>query len=99
MADLEELIRRIAREEARTPEYVTQRNVETVVGLSRRAYLRASLAGRWPNTREQRLVVARTRDVLQYVEQRLALRAAVPANDRDAEAVAFARSGARRVSR
>lgn len=99
MAELEEMIRRIAREEARPPEFVTQCNVESVVGIKRRTYLRASEAGRWPSTREQRQVIARTADVLAYFELRLRAATASPANDADREAVEFARVGARRVAR
>ena len=97
--ELEELVRKIAAEVARRPEFVTQRTVKAVVGLEPRAYLRGSAAGNWATTREQRLVVARTADVLAYFETRLQAREARPANDHDPEAMAFSRVGARRVSR
>ncbi len=94
----EQDVRRIAREEAARPVLVTQRSVEGVCGLPRRDYLRLARAGAWPTTRERRLVVARTVDVLAYVEERLVLRDAKPQNDSDPEAVAFSKVGARRVA-
>jgi hypothetical protein len=97
VSELEDMVRRIAREEARRPEYVSQRSVKAVIGIEPRAYLRAAAAKRWPSTNEQRLVVSRTDDVLRYFEVRLRAAAASPANDANPEAIAFARVGARRV--
>ena len=97
---LEAFVRRLAREEAARPVFVTQKNVETVVGLPRRDFLEAALAKRFPSAKEGRRRVARTVDVLAYYERQIALREARPQNDdADAEGRAFARVGARRVSR
>lgn len=97
--DLEELVRRIAREEARPPAFVHQRTSEAVCGLPRREFLRLARAGAFASTRERRLVIARTADVMAYVESRISMREVKPGNDHDAEAVAFSLVGARRVSR
>jgi hypothetical protein len=100
MSDLEDMVRRIAREEARAPEFVTQRTVEHVVGVESRAYLRGAKAGRFASTKHERLIVARTADVVAYYETRIRLRETAPANnDGDPEAQALARVGARRIAR
>jgi hypothetical protein len=90
-------VRRIAREEASRPALVHQRSVETVCGVPRRDYLSAAHRGHFPSTKERRLIIARTADVLAYFELRLRTTGAPVANDADPEAVAFARVGARRV--
>jgi hypothetical protein len=77
---------------------VHQRNVEAVIGLPRRDYLDAAHSRKFPSTKERRLIVARTVDVLAYFEQRIALRERAAANDADPEAIAFAKVGARRVA-
>jgi hypothetical protein len=92
-------VRAIVRDELARPEYVHQRIVEAVCGLPRRDYLRLAREGAWPSTRERRLVLARTADVMAYVERRITLRDVKPSNDHDAEAVEFSRVGARRVAR
>ena len=94
----EEDVRRIAREEAKRPVYVTQRNVEQVIGVPRRTFLRDAKAKRFHAVKEQRLVRARTEEALSYYELALTVRAVPVAND-DAEAAAFGRVGARRVAR
>jgi hypothetical protein len=91
-------VRRIMREERARPEYVTQRNVEAVIGLPRRAYLRAIHAGHFAHTRQGRLAVARTVDVISFFELRLRAAVAPVANDAGPEAIALARVGARRVA-
>lgn len=91
-------VRRIARDELQRPIYVTQRTVEAITSLPRRDYLRLSRAGAWPSTTERRLVIARTSDVIDYVERRLACRGGSAANDADAETIALGLVGARRVS-
>jgi hypothetical protein len=96
---LDARIRAIARAESVRPAFVNQRNVETVVGLPRRDYLRLGRAGAFPTTKERRLVIARTVDVLAAFELRLQGREQPVANDADAEAIALAKVGARRVSR
>jgi hypothetical protein len=96
---LASLVREIVRAETARPEFLSQRSVEAVVGLPRRDYLRLAREGAYTTTRERRLVIARTADVVAFVEQRIALREAEPENDHDAEAIAFSRVGARRVSR
>ncbi len=92
-------VRRIAREEARRPEFVHQRNVEAVVGVPRRTYLRDARASAFPHTREARLILARTDDVVGFYELRIRVKAAPAANDANAETLEFARVGARRVAR
>jgi hypothetical protein len=77
------------------PELVHQRNVEAVVGLPRRDYLRLARELAFPSTRERRLVVAKTKDVLEAFERRMRLPAA---NDGTPE-FAHSRSGLRRVAR
>ena len=96
---LDRRIREIAEQVAARPVFVTQRNVESICGLPRRDYLRLARANAWPTTRERRLVVSRTTDVLAYVEQRIGLRERVPSNDCDAEAIQFSKVGARRVAK
>jgi hypothetical protein len=97
----EDDVRRIAREERARPELVHQRTVESVVGLPPRDFLSAAHAGRFPFTKERRLILARTVDVLAYFEERLQRRppAVAVANDASAEDRALARVGARRVVR
>ncbi|HEY6462553.1 MAG TPA: hypothetical protein VIY73_20430 [Polyangiaceae bacterium] len=100
VAALEALVRRVVREEVQPPVFVTQRNVEQVVGLHRREYLAAARRKDFPTTKEGRRVIARTADVIAFYDERIALREAPPVNDaapEDPEAVAFAKVGARRV--
>jgi hypothetical protein len=96
---LDERIREIARQESRRPAFVNQRTVEQVVDLPRRHYLRLARAGGFPTVHERRLVIARTADVLRVFESRMCT---TSANDAlvadDAESVALARIGARRVA-
>ena len=103
MLSLEELlterVRAIVREEIAPPAFVNQRTVEAVVGLPHRDFLRLARSKAFPSTRERRLVVARTSDVVAYVERQIAMREARPGNDHDLEAVALARVGARRVAK
>jgi hypothetical protein len=93
-AQLDARIRAVVLEVAR-PIYVSQRTVERVVGVPRRDFLRLARDGAFPSTKEKRLVVARTVDVLRYIETRLTLRAR-PANVTKIDALG--RVGARRVS-
>lgn len=90
-------VRRIAREEAVRPACVHQRSCELVIGLPRRDYLRAAHAGLFPWTKEGRLLIARTADVLGWLERRLVHRDVKPANDSTTETIALSRVGARRV--
>lgn len=94
---LDERIRRIAREEAMRPAFVHQRNVEAVIGLPRRDFLRLARAAAFPATKERRVVLARTADVLAYVEERIPRRPPARVLPTDDEATALARVGARRV--
>jgi hypothetical protein len=95
---LDARIREIASEVAARPEYVTQRNVKAVVGVEGREFLRLARDEAFPSTKDRRLVIARTVDVLEYYELRLRLARSTPAaNDANAEAIAFSRVGARRV--
>jgi hypothetical protein len=102
-AALDQRIREIARLEAQRPALVNQRSVETVVGLPRRVYLELARGGEFPSAKVQRLVVARTVDVLAYFEGRLSAAEAAHGDrprggeEPTAEARAFARVGARRV--
>lgn len=93
----EQDVRRICREELQRPVVVSQRSIEAVVGLPRRDYLRLARSGAWPTTRERRLVLSRTADVLAWLEHRLSHRDIKPANDASAESLALSRVGARRV--
>ena len=98
LAALEQRMRELAREEAARPALVHQRSVEQWVGLPAREYLRLARAGAFPSTKERRLVVARTEDVLRVFAARLAVAAGQPANAQGDEAATFARVGARRVA-
>lgn len=90
-------VRRVVREELARPPLVHQRTVESVIGVPRRDYLSAASRKAFPVTKERRLVIAKTVDVLAYFELRLRTSTAAPANDEDPEGLAFARAGARRV--
>jgi hypothetical protein len=92
-------VRRIAAEVLARPAFVHQRNCAAVVGVPPRQYLRDARAKAFPSTKERRLVLARTAEVLAYYELRLSVKTAPAQNDHDAEATAFSRVGARRVSR
>jgi hypothetical protein len=98
-AALEKRMQEIAEAASARPAFVHQRTVEQHIGLPHRDYLRLARAGAFPSTKERRLVLARYEDVVAYVELRLRASAAPPANDGDAEAIAFAKVGARRVGR
>lgn len=93
----EQDVRRIAQEEAQRPMFINQRTVETVIGLPRRDYLRAAHTGHFAYAKERRLIIARTADVLAWLERRLVHRDVKPANDASAETIALSRVGARRV--
>jgi hypothetical protein len=97
-AALEARIRQIAREEAARPEFLHQRNVEQIAGIPGRQYLRDAHAKRFPSSKERRLLVARTSDVVAYYALRIATAAAPAANDASAETIALARVGCRRVT-
>ncbi len=95
----EEDVRRIVRDEAAPPTFVHQRIVERITGIPGKQYMRDARNKAFASTKERRLVLARTLDVIAYYEQRIALREHRPSNDHDAEAIAFERVGARRVAR
>ncbi len=76
------------------PLLTTQRNVESVVGIDAREFLRVARAGAFASTKERRLVVARTADVVAHFESRMRL---PTSQDADSEAHALARVGLRRV--
>jgi hypothetical protein len=96
---LEARMREIALEVKTPPAFVHQRNVEAVVGVPRRQFLQDAKARQFPTTKQRRLVFARTADVVAFYELRLRVQASPVANDADAEAIALARVGARRVAR
>jgi hypothetical protein len=98
-AEIRGVVREEVREQAARPAFVTQRSVEQVIGLPRREYLRLAREGAWLSTHERRLVFSRTADVAAYFELKFSTSKAPAANDADAETIAFARVGARRVSR
>ncbi len=98
LAALQNEIRRIAREERARPDFVHQKSVEAVVGLPRRDFLRLSRAKAWASTKNRRLVIARTADVIAYLETHVALRECMPANVVDIETATLARVGARRIA-
>lgn len=81
------------------PLYVTQRTSLAIVGLPPRDFLRLALEGRFPSTKEKRLVLARTEDVVRYVDAHR--REVRPANDYGEEQddldASLAKVGARRV--
>lgn len=80
------------------PLFVTQRTVEIVIGIPPRDYLRAARSKSFASTKERRLIIARTSDVVAWLELRLRTTAgAAPANDADPESIALARVRARRV--
>jgi hypothetical protein len=91
----DERIRQIAREEAARPAFVTQRSISEVIGIDRREFLRLCRIGAFPSTRERRLAVARTGDVLAYFDGRLGTPKAA---DQSSAEFARSRSGLRRVA-
>ena len=95
---LDERIRRVVCEalDRPAPTFVHQRSVEAICGVPRRAYLDLARSGAFPATKSGRLVLARTADVVAYVEAMLP-RQRDAAHADDAEAAAFAKVHARRV--
>jgi hypothetical protein len=94
----DERVRKVIREEMQRPEFVHQRTVTLIVGLPRTTYLDLARRKVFPSTKERRLVLARTADVLAHFESRLGRRPSKPAHvPRTPEEIAFARVGARRV--
>jgi hypothetical protein len=83
---------------AQRPIFVHQRSVERVLGLPGEEYLEAARAGEFETWRRKRLTFARTSDVASYLESFPSAKSAVASPANDAEAVALARVGARRVS-
>jgi hypothetical protein len=78
------------------PEMVQQRNVEAVLGMPARDYLRHVRSGHWPSWSDRRLRYSRTVDVVAYLT-------AHPITSREtrdgvAEAHLLARVGMRRVA-
>ena len=51
----------------------------------------------FPSAKERRLVIARTADVVAWLDRRIMHRAGTPANDASIETLSLARVGARRV--
>jgi len=94
----EDDMRRIAREEAQRPPFVHQRNCECILGLPRCEYLIAARGKKFPSAKERRLVLARTSDVIAWLELRLQTSRGQASNDSDAETVTLSRVGARRVA-
>jgi hypothetical protein len=88
-------VRACLAEDRARPELVHQRNVEAVVGLPARDYLRLARAGAFACVKDRRLVIARTDDVLAVFERRMAVPG--PNDTADAEARALSRVGGRRV--
>jgi hypothetical protein len=78
--ELARLVRETVHREIARPLLISQRNVEQVIGLPRRDYLRLARAGEFPSCRERRLVLARTADVLAVFEKRIAVQSTRPAN-------------------
>lgn len=60
------------------PALVHQRNVEHVVGLPGREFLRLARDGAFASTKEKRLVLAKTEDVLAFFESRMRERPTAP---------------------
>ena len=96
---LASLVKEIVRAELARPVFCSQRSVEAVVGVPRRQFLRDARAQKFASTKEGRLIVSRTADVIRFYENQIALREAKPQNDHDPEALAFSRVGARRIAR
>lgn len=64
-AALRELVAAEVRKLVARPEYVSQRTVAAVVGaITPRDFLRLARKGSFPSRKEQRLVIARTADVV-----------------------------------
>jgi hypothetical protein len=88
--------------ELQRPEFVTQRTVLAVVGMTKRHYLDHVRAGDWPSWADGQLRYSSTADVVAWLHAHpVTVRslASVASNDTDAEARAFARVGARRVAK
>lgn len=78
-----------------TPIFLTQETVREVIGVPPREYMRAAREGLFPSTKLRRKILARTADVIAFLEARLAKRAPLALVT---EATALARVGARRVA-
>ena len=95
-------VRKCAAELAR-PVFVHQRSVEQVCGVPGHAFLDFAHAGDFPTWKVRRLVFAETEAVVAFIKTNPVTAegaAYVPRNARErAEEAAFARVGARRVSR
>ena len=81
-----------------TPEYITQHNVESEIGLIPRRYLRLARRGAFPSWKVDRDVVARRADVAAYIEDGIQLAERRPVNDTDPEELALGKVGARRIA-
>jgi hypothetical protein len=83
------------------PLLVSQRSVAAVVGLPPGAYLEAARRGDFPSHKAQRLVMAKTGDVVAYVERHPHPARSAAANDAEpgasSESRTLARAGFRRV--
>lgn len=95
-AELDERIRKVATEIAARPTHVSQRTVGTVCSLPSRDFLAAARAAAFPSSKVGRLVLARTEDVVTWVDS---LRRRAPSTEQDEEDACLAAAGARRVNR
>jgi len=92
-AALDERIRQGVAEELRRPECVTQRSVESIVGIPGPTYVRLARARAFPSKKVARFIAAKTSDVLACVAPRPG-----PRQTSGSEARLLARVGARRVA-
>jgi hypothetical protein len=92
-------VRAIARDEAGLPSHVSQRTVERWTSLPSRDYLAAAREAAFPSSKIKRLVVAKTVDVVAWIESKhRPLASSSIESDEDAALdEALASVGARRV--
>ena len=69
-----------------------------MIGIPRLDFLREAKKRRFASTKERRLIIARTDDVITWLEQRLSqVTPTPPVSPSDPETISLARVGARRV--
>jgi hypothetical protein len=87
---------RLAASDLARPLYVTQRSVETMLGLPAVDFLEDARSGAFPSWKVRRLVFAKTLDVAAYIEGHG--RPVASAGDDEADRADLARIGGRRVA-
>lgn len=97
LAALDARIAAIVEKCTQRPEYVSQRTVLAVVGIEPRDYLHHARNGAFPSAKVRRVVLARTTDVIAWLDGRVRRARVKPAKALSPRDAALARVGARRV--